>query len=102
MNFFKKFLNRKVIAEHERLIQHNKAKAATLRTLLEVAQAQSPQPMQADSIRDLVAFETELDHLNVGRIKEGQLRPEDADALLEKLKKLGDAEAMFRAAYQKR
>lgn len=95
MGFIRDWLDRRIAAEHEKLIQQCQEACQRVLTLMEAAYAVNRHQTLLDSVMSLNRLRTDLKKLEIELAVVGKLKPKDADTLLSELKKLGQAEREF-------
>jgi hypothetical protein len=88
MGLVRDWLKRRQAKEHERLIRQCRGKATALIGFMEAAHAATQNPDLAGTLEQLQRFEGNLAQRNLDFIREGKLRPNDAEYLTGQLKML--------------
>lgn len=99
MGFIRHWLDRRLAAEHEKLIDQCRTQSGKMLALMGAAYTNEPEI--ANTISVLNNFRTNLDRLKFRLRMEGKLPAKDADYLLAELRDLNRVETTYLKAYRK-
>ena len=85
-------------SEHQKLIDQCEAKTTELLAAMTATNAVAPNVNLVRAIRGLNRFQGELARLNISMKLNGELRPNEAEALVIQMQKLNEAAALFEKA----